>query len=90
MKLAGRHAVEPTPATTAWRSAWRRVNALRTPCRARTWCFWATMASSFAATCTGQKLVPVDAALAARVAAETNGERLQSELFFECLRRMLK
>jgi hypothetical protein len=31
----------------------------------------------------------VDAALAARVAEQANGERLQSELFFESLRRML-
>jgi len=33
--------------------------------------------------------MPVDEALAARVAAQSNGERLQSELFFESLRRML-
>ena len=38
---------------------------------------------------TGRPLVPVDAALAARVADQTNGERLQSELFFESLRRTL-
>ncbi len=38
---------------------------------------------------TGQKLVPVDQALAARVAAQTLGERLQSDLFFESLRRLL-
>jgi len=38
---------------------------------------------------TGRPLVPVDAALAARVAAQTNGERLQSELFFASLRRTL-
>jgi ribulose-5-phosphate 4-epimerase/fuculose-1-phosphate aldolase len=38
---------------------------------------------------TGRPLVPVDAALAARVAQQTNGERLQSELFFESLRRTL-
>ncbi|MDO9285300.1 MAG: aldolase [Aquabacterium sp.] len=36
---------------------------------------------------TGRPLAPVDAALAARVAAQTLGERLQSELFFEALRR---
>src|SRR5215208_350973 len=36
---------------------------------------------------TGQKLQPVGADLAARVAREANGERLQSELFFESLRR---
>ncbi len=36
---------------------------------------------------TGRPLTPVDAALAARVAAQTQGERLQSELFFEALRR---
>jgi len=38
---------------------------------------------------TGRPLAPVDAALAARVAAQTQGERLQSELFFEALRRTL-
>jgi ribulose-5-phosphate 4-epimerase/fuculose-1-phosphate aldolase len=36
---------------------------------------------------TGRPLAPVDAALVARVAAQTLGERLQSELFFEALRR---
>ena len=35
----------------------------------------------------GRPLAPVDAALAARVCAQTLGERLQSELFFEALRR---
>jgi ribulose-5-phosphate 4-epimerase/fuculose-1-phosphate aldolase len=38
---------------------------------------------------TGRPLAPVDAALAARVAAQTLGEREQSDLFFESLRRML-
>jgi len=38
---------------------------------------------------TGSPLVPVDAALAARVAAQSQGERLQSELFFASLRRLL-
>jgi ribulose-5-phosphate 4-epimerase/fuculose-1-phosphate aldolase len=38
---------------------------------------------------TGRPLAPVDAALAARVAAQVQGEREQSELFFEALRRML-
>ncbi|MFT3819711.1 MAG: aldolase [Rubrivivax sp.] len=33
---------------------------------------------------------PVDAALAARVAAQVQGERLQSELFFQALRRRLQ
>jgi ribulose-5-phosphate 4-epimerase/fuculose-1-phosphate aldolase len=37
----------------------------------------------------GIGLVPADAAMAARVAAQTRGERLQSELFFEALRRRL-
>lgn len=37
----------------------------------------------------GLPLVPVDAALAARVAAQIQGERLQSELFFQALRRVL-
>ena len=36
---------------------------------------------------TGRALAPVHADLAARVAAQTQGERLQSELFFEALRR---
>jgi ribulose-5-phosphate 4-epimerase/fuculose-1-phosphate aldolase len=36
---------------------------------------------------TGRPLAPVAPALAARVAAQTLGERLQSELFFETLRR---
>jgi ribulose-5-phosphate 4-epimerase/fuculose-1-phosphate aldolase len=38
---------------------------------------------------TGRALQPVDAQLAARVAVESNGERLQSELFFAALRRTL-
>lgn len=38
---------------------------------------------------TGRPLVPVADELAARVAAQTLGERLQSELFFEALRRTL-
>ncbi len=38
---------------------------------------------------TGKRLVPVDAALTARVADQINGERLQSELFFDSLRRLL-
>ena len=38
---------------------------------------------------TGRPLLPVAPELAARVAAQTLGERLQSELFFESLRRML-
>jgi len=33
--------------------------------------------------------VPVDAAIVERVARETMGERLQSELFFDALRRTL-
>jgi hypothetical protein len=33
--------------------------------------------------------VPVDARLAAHVAAQIQGEREQSDLFFEALRRML-
>ena len=41
---------------------------------------WLAMAS-------GRPLAPVDAALAARVAEQIQGERLQSELFFEALRR---
>jgi ribulose-5-phosphate 4-epimerase/fuculose-1-phosphate aldolase len=38
---------------------------------------------------TGLPLVPVDAALVARVAQQINGERLQSTLFFEALRRLV-
>lgn len=38
---------------------------------------------------TGRPLLPVAAPLAAQVAAQTHGERLQSELFFEALRRTL-
>lgn len=37
----------------------------------------------------GLKLQPVDAALATRVAAQIQGERLQSELFFKALGRIL-
>ena len=38
---------------------------------------------------TGRQLVPVNAKLAAHVAAQIQGEREQSDLFFEALRRML-
>lgn len=38
---------------------------------------------------TGRPLAPVDAAIAARVGEQVQGERLQSELFFEALRRQL-
>ena len=38
---------------------------------------------------TGRPLAPVDAELAARVAAQIQGEREQSDLFFEALRRLL-
>lgn len=38
---------------------------------------------------TGQPLAPVQPELAARVAAQTMGERVQSDLFFAALRRML-
>ena len=38
---------------------------------------------------TGRPLAPVDADLAARVAAQIQGERMQSTLFFEALRRMV-
>ncbi|HEV2608873.1 MAG TPA: aldolase [Noviherbaspirillum sp.] len=46
-------------------------------------------ASQVIAESTGRRLVPVDEALASRVAEQTTGERLQSELFFEALRRTL-
>jgi ribulose-5-phosphate 4-epimerase/fuculose-1-phosphate aldolase len=39
---------------------------------------------------TGQPLRPVQPELAARVAAQTMGERMQSDLFFESLRRMVR
>jgi ribulose-5-phosphate 4-epimerase/fuculose-1-phosphate aldolase len=39
---------------------------------------------------TGRPLLPVQPELAARVAAQTMGEREQSELFFESLRRMVR
>ena len=38
---------------------------------------------------TGRPLVPVHAALAHRVGEQTRGERMQSDLFFEALRRRL-
>lgn len=38
---------------------------------------------------TGRPLAPVDARIAARVSEQVQGERLQSELFFEALRRNL-
>jgi ribulose-5-phosphate 4-epimerase/fuculose-1-phosphate aldolase len=38
---------------------------------------------------TGRPLMPVDASIAKRVRDQTLGERLQSELFFETLRRTL-
>ena len=41
------------------------------------------------AAASGLPLAPVDAALAAHVAAQTQGERLQSTLLFELLRRRL-
>jgi ribulose-5-phosphate 4-epimerase/fuculose-1-phosphate aldolase len=39
---------------------------------------------------TGRALQPVQPDLAARVAAQTMGERMQSDLFFESLRRMVR
>jgi ribulose-5-phosphate 4-epimerase/fuculose-1-phosphate aldolase len=41
------------------------------------------------AAATGHTLMPLDKALAERVSRQINGERLQSELFFASLRRML-
>ena len=41
------------------------------------------------ASSTGRPLLPVAAPLAARVGEQTLGERAQSELFFEALRRRL-
>jgi ribulose-5-phosphate 4-epimerase/fuculose-1-phosphate aldolase len=46
-------------------------------------------AAQIIAQSTGRPLAPVDPALAQRVAEQSNGERMQSELFFEALRRML-
>jgi ribulose-5-phosphate 4-epimerase/fuculose-1-phosphate aldolase len=39
---------------------------------------------------TGRRLLPVAPEIAARVAAQTLGERMQSELFFASLRRMVR
>jgi ribulose-5-phosphate 4-epimerase/fuculose-1-phosphate aldolase len=39
---------------------------------------------------TGRALLPVEASIAARVRAQTLGDRMQSELFFEALRRTLR
>ncbi|RJF99458.1 aldolase [Noviherbaspirillum saxi] len=39
---------------------------------------------------TGRKLIPIDDAVARRVAEQMQGERLQSELFFEALRRSVR
>lgn len=39
---------------------------------------------------TGRRLLPVDETIARRVAEQVQGERLQSELFFEALRRTLR
>jgi ribulose-5-phosphate 4-epimerase/fuculose-1-phosphate aldolase len=39
---------------------------------------------------TGRSLQPVHPDLAARVAAQTMGERMQSDLFFDSLRRMVR
>lgn len=39
---------------------------------------------------TGRPLQPVQPELAARVAAQTMGERMQSDLFFEALRRLVR
>jgi ribulose-5-phosphate 4-epimerase/fuculose-1-phosphate aldolase len=48
-----------------------------------------TCAVQVIAQSTGRALQPVEPAIAARVAAQANGERLQSELFFAALRRTL-
>lgn len=48
----------------------------------------ACMAQVLAAS-TGRPLAPVDAALAQRVCDQTLGERMQSDLFFEALRRLV-
>jgi hypothetical protein len=39
---------------------------------------------------TGRPLAPVDPAIVERVRDQTLGERMQSELFFEALRRTLR
>jgi ribulose-5-phosphate 4-epimerase/fuculose-1-phosphate aldolase len=46
-------------------------------------------ATQVIAASTGRRLMPVDVALAERVAEQSQGERMQSELFFEALRRSL-
>ena len=72
----GNHGVVVCAASIAW--AYDDLYFLERACMAQ------VLAAS-----TGRPLVPVDAALAARVAAQTLGERLQSELFFAALRRTL-
>ena len=47
-------------------------------------CMFEVLAAS-----TGRRLKPVNAALASRVAAQVQGEREQSDLFFEALRRIV-
>ena len=63
-------------AASAWRYAYDDLYYLERACMAQ------VLAQS-----TGRPLVPVEAPIAERVRDQTLGERLQSELFFEALRR---
>jgi hypothetical protein len=73
----------PSSATTAWSCA---ASAWLTPTTTSTsWSMVQVLAQS-----TGRPLTPVDTSIAARVRDQTLGERLQSELFFEALRRTLR
>ena len=74
------------PAQTVRRSASKNSSdCSRSPCICRPTC--AASAAEVLARSTGWPLVPVNAALAAQVGRQMQGERLQSELIFEALRR---
>jgi ribulose-5-phosphate 4-epimerase/fuculose-1-phosphate aldolase len=72
----GNHGVVVCGSQMAW--AWDDLYYLERACQVQ------VLAMS-----TGRPLQPVDPALAQRVGEQTLGERLQSELFFEALRRRL-
>ena len=72
----GNHGVVVCGSQMAW--AWDDLYYLERACQVQ------VLAQS-----TGRPLQPVDPALAQRVGEQTLGERLQSELFFEALRRRL-
>lgn len=72
----GNHGIVVTGQTLAW--AYDDLYFLERAC------MFEVLAAS-----TGRQLRPVDAALAGRVAAQSQGEREQSDLFFEALRRIV-